>query len=599
MEKFKIIDDKKEKLEQIKNIMPWVFDDGILNIRKLEKEFFELDYEEDSPLERYGLYWNGKSLAKNIANVDSFKSLYPNKNKSLNFDESENVIIYGDNLEVLKLLKLSYNSKVDVIYIDPPYNTGNDFVYKDTFGESLEEYKYRNNMIDDDKNHLTTNQRSDGRFHSKWLDMIYPRLLLSRQVLKEDGLIFISIDDNELPRLQLVCDEIFGENNFISMITWQKKSSGTSSDSKYMKNLNEYILVYSKNKSKVSLTKEPLNVNDGSYKFKDDYFERRGLYKTNSLDRAGLTWSEKLDYELIIDGVAYYPGGVTKEEWLKRKKNHAIKDWRWRWSKPKTEWGIKSGYVFTSEGKVYSKQYQYVDNSDQFKDRETPYSNLILNNEISGSTGTEELRELFDESKVFEHPKPIDLIKYFINLCKNKNALVLDFFAGSGSTGQAVMDLNNLDGGNRKYILVQVDEEIKNSEDYKDIIEVTTDRIKRAIDKNNYKDKGFKYFYVGPTNFLTLSNYYESDTKIENLKLSIMEQEKNIKNDIRPIDLVYEVGLRNNIFMLDQNIQECFNNEQKYYLVDRELLSAIFFFYPLKDKRFYGDIYIYIYSQWS
>lgn len=592
MEKFKIIDDKKDTLKKIKNIIPWVFDDGVLNIKKFEKEFSDLNYNFEEDLEHYGLYWSGKTLSKNIANIDSFKSLYPDKTKSLDFDEASNVIINGDNLEVLKLLKLSYNNKIDVIYIDPPYNTGNDHIYVDNFAQSLEEYKYKNNIVDDEGNHLTTNQRSDGRFHSKWLDMIYPRLLLSRQLLKEEGLIFISIDDNELPRLQLVCDEIFGENNFISLITWQKKSSGTSSDSKYMKNLNEYILVYSKNKSKVSLSKELLNVNDGSYKFKDEYFERRGLYKTNSLDRAGLTWSEKLDYELIINGVAYYPGNVSKEEWLKRKSNHAVKDWRWRWSKPKTEWGLKNGYVFTNEGKVYSKQYQYVDNSDQYKDRETPYSNLILNNEISGSTGTEELRELFDDSKVFEHPKPIDLIKYFINLCKKKDALVLDFFAGSGSTGHAVMDLNNSDHGTRKYILIQVNEEIKNSDTYRSIIEVTTDRIKKAIIKNSYNDKGFKYFYIDNTNFASLHSYYEGETKIENLKLSILEQEKSIKDNIDSLNLVYEVGLRNNIFMLDADIQIFSNEGQKYYLVNNNDLSTIFFFEPLKDKKFYGDIYI-------
>lgn len=596
MERFKNIDiNKKEKLEKIKQILPWVFDDGILNIKKFEDEFSNFssnDY--GNNLERYGLYWNGKTLAKNFANIDSFNTLIYNKNKSLNFNEAENIVIKGDNLEVLKLLKLSYNNKVDVIYIDPPYNTGNDFIYKDNFSQSIENFKYENNLIDDDKNYLTTNQKSDGRFHTKWLDMIYPRLLLSRQLLKDNGLIFISIDDNELSKLQLVCDEIFGENNFISLITWQKKSSGTSSDSKHMKNLNEYVLVYSKNKNLIELNKELLDVNDGSYKLKDEYYSSRGLYKLNALNRRGLTWSEKLDYELTIDGVNFYPGDVSRDKWLIRKEKHATKDWRWRWSKEKVEWGIKNGYVVVIDNKVYSKQYQFVNNNDEQLERETPYTNLILNKEISGSTGTEELRVLFDNLKVFEHPKPTDLIKYLINLNKNKNSLVLDFFAGSGSTAHAVMDLNKIDGGKRKYILVQIHEEVENSK-FNEIIDITRERIKRAIEKNNYDDKGFKYFELSPSNLLIPSNHSNEDNEIERIRLSILDQEKRIKDNIKEIDLVYEVGLKNNLFTLDKNVQEFTNIEQKYYVVNNDdNMSSIFFFHPLKNSNYYGDIYIYI-----
>lgn len=595
MNKFKFIDEKQEQLKKIQEIIPWAFDDGLLNIKKIEKEFVDLgsiDLELNS--ERYGLYWYGKSLARNLANLESFRTLQPKKDESLNFDSSNNLIIAGDNLEVLKLLKLNYHNKVDVIYIDPPYNTGNDFVYKDNFIQTLEDYKIKNNLVDDDNNYLTTNQRTDGRFHSNWLDMIYPRILLSRQLLKDDGIICISIDDNEYHRLKIVCDEIYGENNYISTITWQKKSSGTSSDSKYMKSLNEYILVYSKNKNSLTLNKEKLNIDDGSYKYIDNYFERRGRYKLNPLDRGGLRWSKELDYELEIEGKIFYPGGVSKEEWIKRLSSHAQKDWQWRWSKKKVIWGLENGFIHVSNNKVYTKQYQLVDSDDVEIARETPFSNLIPNSEISSSLGTDELRKLFDDIKVFDHPKPISLIKYLLNLNKNKDALVLDFFAGSGSTGHAVMDLNNLDQGNRKYILVQIKELVNNNDDFYTIVDITKERIKRAIQKNNYKDNGFKYFEIAKSNFLDDFYYASTENKIESLKLSIELQSRTIKDNANELDLVYEVGIKNNIFTLDKNIEEHFDSDQKYYLVNNNDLSTLFFFHPLKNTQFYGDIYIYI-----
>lgn len=592
MDKFKFIDKRKEEINSLKQIIPWAFDDGLINFEKFKEEFIDFSNANyDANLDRYGLYWYGKTLAKNFANLESFKTLKPNKKYSLNFSESNNIIIAGDNLEVLKLLKLNYNNKVDIIYIDPPYNTGNNYIYKDNYSQSIENYKIDNKLLDEDNNYLTTNQKTDGRFHSNWLDMIYPRLLLSRQLLKDDGLIFISIDDNEYARLKLVCDEIFGENNFISTIIWQKTSG--SNDSKFLKECTEYVLLYGKSINKVKINEEVKDVvNDKRYKLKDEYFNERGLYRLDSLDNSSHTYSKGMDYVITIDGVNYYPGR-DKTKYIERHNGvHTTKDWTWMWSKEKFDRGYKNGFIVVHNGKVKYKIYQYVDNENNSIIKKEKYLNFIPSEKVSNLQGTSEQKKLFD-NKVFDHPKPIGLMNYLIKLHTNKNALVLDFFAGSGSTGHSVMDLNDQDGGNRKYILVQLKEQIENSK-FNNIIDITRSRIEKAIQKYGYKNEGFKYFELVESNFLYNKIYDLSNNDKENLKLNIESQQKIIKNNIKELDLVYEVGVKNNIFTLDKNIEECYNLGQKYYQVDNDNFLTLFFFHPLKDTTHYGDIYVYI-----
>lgn len=595
MEKFKFENVKREEFELLKQIIPWAFDDGSLNIDKLNKEFNDLQiYNDKDDYERYGLYWLGKSLSKGFAYIDSQCTLKPNKIESLNFDEANNIIISGDNLEVLKLLKLNYNNKVDLIYIDPPYNTGSDLIYKDNFSESVDDYKKSNKLVDEENNNLTTNSELGGRFHTNWLDMIYPRLLLSRQLLKEDGLIFISIDENEYSRLKLVCDEIFGENNFISTIIWEKKNSGSAADSKYIKVLNEYILIYTKNKSNVYLNRELLDVkNDPTYTETDEFVNVRGKYKLKPFSVSGLTYSKDSDYEIVIDNKIFYAGNSTKEQWLERRNNHASKDYQWRWSKEKFKWGLENKYIVVKNNSIQVKQYQYVDKDANFITRVKPFSNIILNSFVNSGVGTDELKDLFGGIKIFDHPKPTKLLTHLINLHKNKDALVLDFFAGSGSTGHAVMKQNLEDGGNRKYILVQINEKI-NNEAYKSIVDITKERIKRCIEKFNYKDKGFKFFQLSNSNFLLDNMIMSNENNVENLKLNIENQTKLLKDGIDELDLVYEIGLKNNHFTLDQNIVEHSDLEQRYYSINNGDSTTFFFFHPFNSSSYYGDIYIYI-----
>ena len=613
MDKFKLIDEKREQLKEIEKIIPWVFEDGILNIKKFEEEFSVFsnnDYINST--ERYGLYWYGKTLAKNYANTPSLNSLIPNKNESLNFDDSNNVIISGDNLEVLKLLKFSYAKKVDIIYIDPPYNTGNDFIYNDDFSQSVKEYNLQNEIFDDENNRLRTNPKTSGRFHTKWLDMMYPRLLLSWQLLKDDGLIFISIDDNEYAKLKMLCDEIFGENNFVSTIIWRKKNTGGGSSATKIEIETEYVLIFQK-KFNMNVFKGK-SIESSNYSLRDKYYSERGGYNITDLDRvcsaSSFKYLESLDYE--IEG----PDGTLFKNYRNILKP---KSYCYTISKPLFEFMNKNGFIVMKEvnghWKAYRKSYEkVVINQKDFKIVPRTYGgsfNNIVDNEIvnkvipeginsetfnsiidqgniTTSNGKRDLIKLTD-NKDFSFPKPVKLIEYLINLCKNKDALVLDFFAGSGTTGHAVMALNNKDGGNRKYILVQIKEVIDNS-DFDSIVDITKTRINNVISAYNYKDKGFKYFELAPSNFKNLTNKTIDIEDKENIRLNILNQSKSIKEDINNLDLVYEVGLKHNIFTLDQNVESHYKNGQKYYLVDNKNTSTFFFFDPFKETNYYYNV---------
>ena len=474
----------------------------------------------------------------------------------------------------MKLLEKAYFEQVDVIYIDPPYNTGNEFVYHDDFKQSVYQYQLDNHLIDEQGLKTTTNSKTSGRFHTNWLNMIYPRLLIARNLLKQDGMIFISIDDHEYAHLKIICDEIFGSHNFITTLIWQKKNSGSGDDTKHLKKLTEYILMYAKNEAQLNVNKMIRNLEQGNYKESDQHEATRGKYLLNQLDRASLTWSEKLDYEIIIDNQFFYPGGVTKEQWLKRKTHHAIKDWQWRWSKPKLEWGLLNDFIVIKNNKIYSKQYQFVDNENQPIARQSPFSNLILNQQISGTSGTEELKQLFANQKVFDHPKPIELIKYLVNLHPAKDALVLDFFAGSASTAHAVMDLNQADQGSRKYVLIQLPELIENSA-FTNIAQIARTRVKNAIEIHHYQNPGFKYFQLASTNF-PIWNVKTTDdvTTIAN-QLTIFEEPSNSSSDYE--SMLYELMIKQGM-RLDWYIEKININNHTFWI--DETKEYLFFLKP-------------------
>ena len=479
-------DQKDPVFEYLKKLVPSVFQDGALNFQLLKQHLEPNQIIKET--NDFGLFWSGKNLAKSNAFLElRSKTLFPIREQSLNFDKSENILIEGDNLEALKILEKSYFNQVDLIYIDPPYNTGNDFVYNDDFKQSIEEYQIENNFVNDEGFKTTTNQNTSGRFHTNWLNMIYPRLMIARNLLKDGGVIFISIDNNEQARLKLICDEIFGEHNFINTLVRETKTGGGRFGKQYIQTDFDYVLCYSKNILKTDeFSKMKSDWDD--YKFSD----QRGNYSLkHPLD--GGAGQKNYDFEIIIQNNIYKP---------RFEKN-------WSFSKKRIDFMIEQDFLVPkNNGIVYIKNYknwEIIDEDNQYKiawkdDGISWSSTKLMDKKFNNANGNKDI-EYLNLKENFSYPKPVVLIKSLINMIKNKNALVLDFFAGSGTTAQAVMELNQEDGGNRKYILVQLPEPIENNPEFKTIADVTRARITRSIEKYQYKDLGFKYFKVGQTNF--------------------------------------------------------------------------------------------------
>lgn len=435
----------------------------------------------------YGLNWVGKKEAYHTAFSKNYKVLKPlnNDENSKNWDETDNILIKGDNLDALKILRQNYFESIKMIYIDPPYNTKSDiFVYNDNFTESteqtLEELGYEKEYIDYIEN------IQGAKTHSGWLNFMYPRLLLARDLLKDDGLIFISIDDNELYQLKILCDEIFGEENFVDNIIWKKRYGGGAKE-KHLVTLQEYTLVYSKN---IEFLKEIFIPLDPSsikkyYKQKDEKYKMRGGYRTHPLE-AGKAMDERKN-------LIYPITAPDNTEVLPKK--------QWLWGKERTYKAIENNEIEFIEGKngwsVHTKQYLKDENGVMRKGKA-----FSVIDDIYTQHGTNEGIEIFGNAKVFSYPKPSELIKRFLNIGVNDNDIVLDFFAGSGTTAHAVMSLNNTDiNKNLKYILVQLPEiTLDNSEaqkeGYETIFDITKERIKRVGNKLVEGDIGFRTFEV-------------------------------------------------------------------------------------------------------
>ncbi len=398
--------------------------------------------------ERYQFTWPDKRAAVRLANTPTTMTLRPCREESVDFDNTQNLYIEGDNLYVLKVLRETYLGKVKMIYIDPPYNTGKDFVYNDSFTESYADFARSCKLYDDEGNlqfDPKENGISNGRFHTDWLNMIYPRLKISRDLLSLDGVIFISLDDVETYNQKKVADEIFGESNFICNFI-RKNKAGSGHDSSSVAIEYDYILCYAKDIKHCVLNQEAIDMESNEqYKLSDEYVNRRGKYYLRDLDYRG-SYSESGDYPITApDGTIFYSGGAFG------------KPNTWRWSKPKFEWGLKNGYIVFKQNpdgkwKVYIKQYQFVDNNDQPYVRSIPYRAMI---DFSNGLGSTECNNLLG-SNIFSYPKPSELIKHLLKIASDKNSIVLDFFSGSATTAHAVMKLNAEDGGNRKFIMVQL-----------------------------------------------------------------------------------------------------------------------------------------------
>lgn len=494
---------------------------------------------------RYQFTWPDKQKSVLLANTPINKTLRPCKEESVDFDNTQNLYIEGDNLEVLKLLQETYLGKIKMIYIDPPYNTGNDFVYNDDFSQDSDKYTQNSGQFDEQGNRLVQNTESNGRFHTDWLNMIYPRLRLAKDLLSDDGVIFISIDDNEVDNLKKVCNEIFGESNFIANIVWQS-TVGSNTGENVIITVTENILCYAKSSEK-TINKEKF-VNDGKMRLQDEYFAMRGYYALDKLDsmRQASHYSEALNYAIECpDGTLRYPGG----------KNYKQDKWNYLWSKSKVEWGIKSGFIVFkqvgNEWAIYNKRYELVDNSNNKTDRGSLFKNLVLSSYCTTATGSKDIQSVFDNNAPFDYPKPIKLISKFCELGCNRDSIVLDFFSGSATTAHAVMQLNAEDSGNRKFIMVQLPEVCDEKSEaykagYKNICEIGKERIRRAGKKikeelglrNEGLDTGFRVLKLDSSNMKDV--YYKPEQYTQSL-LSAFED--NIKEDRSPLDLLFQVML--------------------------------------------------------
>lgn len=500
--------------------------------------------------EAYEFTWVGKKAAIVEANKPIRKTLRPCVAESKDWDTTENLYIEGDNLEVLKLLQESYLGKVKMIYIDPPYNTGNDFIYADDFKMESEEWKVESGEWSEEGDRLFKNTDTNGRFHSDWCSMIYSRLMLARNLLADNGAIYISIDDKEFSNLKKICDEVFGYSNFVANLVWQSTAgSNTGTD---IVTVTENILVYTKNRS--MFTFDGMIASDQSYALSDEYEGIRGKYALDKLDRRRVAghYSEALNYGITMpDGTVRYPGGGAQK---------STEGWNYLWSKTKVEWGIANGFIefkkTNGEWSVYNKRYAKMDNEGNLVERTIPFRNLITSDQCNTAQGTSELRSLF-EFRPFDFPKPSGLIRQLLLTAvrTDKNALVMDFFSGSATTAHAVMRLNAEDGGCRRFVLVQVPEKCEadsepHSAGYKNICEIGKERIRRAGEKilkeqlannnstlnspNSKLDIGFRVLKLDDTNMKDV--YYAPDDYDQRMLAGL---ESNIKDDRTDLDLLF------------------------------------------------------------
>lgn len=550
-----VVSDNIKKLAQL---FPSAVKDGQLDVNALKEE---LGTFEEVGKEKYEFTWSGKQNAKKIAQQDVFgKTLKFCPEKSKNADTTENIYIEGDNLEALKLLRQNYYNSIKMIYIDPPYNTGNDFVYNDDYSMAQEESDIAEGVVDELGERYTKNI-SGNKFHANWCNMIYPRLKLAKDLLTDDGVIFISIDDNEIDNLKKICNEVFGEANLVAEIPWQSRAS-IQNDTDFSVN-HEYICVYAKNRrqenrrlkesnysewhKKDSFVCKPLPLDKSKFDNPDN--DPRGLWKADPFDAPNVR--PNLTYPVVNPntGEEHLPPRGRHWRILPAKFSSALEDNRIVWTN--NGLGRPQLKVFYEE----KKEFGSVDNSWFSADR------------IGTSTnGTKELMKLFDGSAFFDTPKPVSLLSKLITLANvEENDIILDFFSGSTTTAHAVMQLNAEDGGHRKYIMVQLEEKTDEKSEahkagYNTICEIGEERICRAGDKIKAEhpdadiDIGFKVFEIANTN-IKWNELELKDEQIDFANLSNNPDQVDFKQGTKDIDVVYEIMLRQKNIPLPSKIE--------------------------------------------
>ena len=493
--------------------------------------------------ERYQFTWPDKSKAILLANSPINATLRPCREDSVDFDNTQNLYIEGDNLDVLKCLKETYLHKVKMIYIDPPYNTGNDFVYEDDFAQSSEEYLANSGQFDEQGNRMFTNAESNGRFHTDWLNMIYPRLKVARDLLTDDGVIFISIDDNEVENLRKVCDEVFGEQNFVDCLHWKKKKQ-PSFLAKHTAKVMEYVIVYAKNTFKLEKlsiekvsdsNKKVININNkvSSRIFKPGV--RVKSEEQTGIIKAGVYTGRSMDVEYKND--IYYENGRTTNEVEVVSK---FSD-----SQSNIDTFIQKDLLYITKNFLLRR-----DVGEEAAEKRKSITDLLLNDYGDNQESDKEFLELFDK-KYFDYTKPIKLIYNLVKSNFTEEGIILDFFSGSATTAHAVMQLNSEDGGNRKFIMVQLPEKTEEKSEafkagYKNICEIGKERIRRAGKKIKEEsplttqdlDTGFRVLKLDSTN---MQDIYYSPKDIS--QADLFSQVDNVKPDRTGEDLLFQVML--------------------------------------------------------
>jgi adenine-specific DNA-methyltransferase len=555
---------QEDLLKYLKQRAPEIFTEGKIDVKRLKMTLGE-EVEENE--ERYGLSWAGKSDCFHHILEKTAKTVKPAREESVNFDETENLFIEGDNLEALKILEQNYRGKIKMIYIDPPYNTGNDFIYNDTFSQTKKEYLIKAGAMDEEGNIINAellhhNTRDAGHFHSNWLNMMYPRLFLARNWLRDDGVIFVSIDDNEVANLRKIMDEIFGDENFVAQIVWEKRFT-RSNNAKLFATLTENVLLYRKSE-RLGELKEPRSKKANSIYANPDDDPRGPWTSVSYVNPATKTQRPNLSY-IIQNGITGKLVEHPTNAWKYEKavyERHA--------QEGRLYWGVKGENKYPRLKKFLS----------ELEDGMVPVD--LWDHETTGTTddASKKLEELFD-IKIFDFPKPIGLIQRMLRICSkdDDHSVVLDFFAGSGTTAHAVMKLNAEDGGNRKWICVQLPEICREGTEakkagYRNIAEIAKERIRRAAKKIKEEkpeakiDDGFKVFKIEDSNFKVWNTNVKTE---EELKQQILDFENNVLDGAKEEDLLFELLMKNGL-ELNAKIEKRVSDGKAYFAINSDEL---------------------------
>lgn len=574
----------KKLAEMFPNAVTEAIDENGEVVRAIDKDVLMQEISckvVDGNEERYQFTWPDKKKSVLLANAPINKTLRPCREESVDFDNTENLYIEGDNLEVLKLLQETYLGKIKMIYIDPPYNTGNDFVYEDDFAQSTDEYLENSGQFDEDGNRMVQNTESNGRFHTDWLNMIYPRLKLAKDLLSDDGVIFVSIDDHEQENIKKLCDEVFGEANFLAQVIWERAYSPVNLK-KHFSESHDYIICYAKNMELCVCNGLPRSA-EANDRYSNPDNDPRGDWKSSDLS-VGPRVESKI-YEITT------PSG---------RKVLPPSGYCWRLDKKTFEQYVKDNRIwFGSDGNNVPSIKRFI---TEVKQGMTPMTVWKYTEVGHSQDAAQKLKKLFDGKAFFDYPKSVDLIKRCLQLYTDKDCYVLDFFSGSATTAHAVMQLNAEDGGHRKFIMVQLPEEMDEKSEaykagYKNICEIGKERIRRAgnkileeaisetknvaeygesfeVDKvvNKYQslDIGFRVLKCDSSN---MKDVYYNPAEYEQSLFSRLED--NIKEDRTPEDLLFQVMLDLGV-LLSSKIEETTIAEKKVFNVEDNYLIACF-----------------------